>query len=216
MEIWVTMHSHNAIYLGLPAAILAMIFSGGCGAKKGKSYAPELDAAAVAKAAMAQYDTNKDGKISGAELDKAASLKSNLEKIDLDGDKAITADEITARIRLWQTDKWLRCRSMINCTVYRNNKPLANAEVKLAPEKFLGDKLKAAKGTTTFNGGVTLSIPDLAPGDPPGVDPGFYRVEITKSGEKIPAKYNTDTTLGLDSSTDNPAVISGLRFNLNY
>jgi len=27
-----------------------------------------------------------------------------------------------------------------------------------------------------------------------GVAPGFYRVEITKTGENIPAKYNTETS----------------------
>ena len=40
------------------------------------------------------------------------------------------------------------------------------------------------------------SVPVNGPDDVQGVPPGFYRVEITKAGEQIPAKYNTATTLG--------------------
>jgi hypothetical protein len=37
---------------------------------------------------------------------------------------------------------------------------------------------------------------------PHGVRPGFYRVEITKPGEKIPAKYNTEAILGQEVVID--------------
>jgi hypothetical protein len=53
-------------------------------------------------------------------------------------------------------------------------------------------------------------------GDPPGVAPGFYRVEITKPGEIIPAQYNTATTLGQEVSLDNPDVQHGVTFDLKY
>jgi hypothetical protein len=34
--------------------------------------------------------------------------------------------------------------------------------------------------------------------DPKGIPLGFYRIEVTKDGESIPAKYNTETILGID------------------
>jgi hypothetical protein len=39
-------------------------------------------------------------------------------------------------------------------------------------------------------------VPAYADEGNPGVAQGFYRVEITKAGENIPAKYNTATILG--------------------
>ena len=55
------------------------------------------------------------------------------------------------------------------------------------------------------------------PADPTvqGLSPGFYRVEITKDGEKIPAKYNTETTLGAEVAGGSEAR-NGLKFELQY
>jgi hypothetical protein len=231
------MHTRNAILYGLPTAIIVLFFFGGC-SKKPKSYAPEVDPVAAGYAALEQYDDNDDGKISGPELDKAASLKSNLANIDLDNDRAVTADEIADRIRCWQTTKMLRTRTPIHCTVYHNKQFLADAEVKLVPEKFLGDKMKIAKGKTNANGMAILVMENAEPDASPGIGPGFYRVEITKAveetpakrnrkatirkhqdtnaEEEIPAKYNTDTILGLDTTMDNPLIRKGVRFDLDY
>jgi hypothetical protein len=209
------MHSRDAILCGLRMLVLASIFLAGC-SKRPKSYAPEVDATAAGDAAIKQYDADGDGKISGAELVKAASLKSNFKKIDADGDAVLTAAEIAAHIRSWQTTQALRARTLMHCKVYRNKAPLADAEVKLVPEKFLGDKMQIVRGKTTNNGVAFLTVENSAPDDPPGVGPGFYRVEITKAGEDIPPKYNTDTTLGLDTSMDNPLIVKGIRFDLDY
>ena len=48
----------------------------------------------------------------------------------------------------------------------------------------------------------------------PGLSPGFYRVEITKEGDNIPAKYNTATTLGLEIGPmgQDASVITAIRF----
>jgi hypothetical protein len=231
------MHTRNATLYRLPAAIIVSFFLGGC-SKEPKSYAPEIDPVAAGYAALEQYDANDDGKISGPELDKAASLKSNLANIDLDNDRAVTADEIADRIRQWQKTKILQTRTPIHCTVYHNKQFLADAEVKLVPEKFLGDKLKIAKGKTNANGMAVLVMEDAKPDDPPGIGPGFYRVEITKKAdeatakrnrqaatrkhqdtnpdEEIPAKYNTNTILGIDTTMDNPLIRKGVRFDLDY
>jgi hypothetical protein len=38
----------------------------------------------------------------------------------------------------------------------------------------------------------------------PLVQPGIYRVEITHPSVKIPAKYNTETTLGIEITSASP------------
>jgi hypothetical protein len=209
------MHRHYTFCGLFPVMVWGLICLAGC-SKTPKSYAPQIDADAAGKTALEQYDVNGDGKISGPELDRAASLKSNLEKIDTDNDKALTAEEIATRIRFWQSDKLYSSRAPIHLLVYHNRKPLAGAEVKLVPEKFLGDTMKIARGKTEFSGSAILRCAGDGPDDPPGVGPGFYRVEITKPGEPIPAKYNTETVLGIDTTADNPSLAKGIRFHLKY
>jgi hypothetical protein len=205
----------STIYRGLLTTTLAAALASGC-SRHSDNYAPEIRAATAGEEAVKQYDADGDGKIAGVELDKASSLKSNLAAIDADGDKALTADEIAARVRSWRTSKTLARRTPLHCKVYHDKVPLADADVRLVPEKFLGDKMAIVRGKTSRNGVAFLTVEGSAPDDPPGVGPGFYRVEITKAGEEIPAKYNTDTILGLDTSMDNPLLLKGVRFDLEY
>ena len=60
----------------------------------------------------------------------------------------------------------------------------------------MGSAIKEAKGTTDKLGAAVITIESTDPSMRPGVALGFYRVEITKAGENIPAKYNTATVLG--------------------
>lgn len=202
-------------FLGSLTMVMAAVLIAGC-SKRSDRYAPEVSAATAGADAVAQYDTDHDGKIAGDELEKVGSLESNLAAIDADGDKALTADEIAARVRSWQTTGALARRTPLHCKVYHNKVPLADADVKLVPEKFLGDKVAVVRGKTSKNGVAFLTVEGSAPGDPPGVGPGFYRVEITKADDEIPAKYNTETVLGLDTSMDNPLILKGVRFDLDY
>jgi hypothetical protein len=63
---------------------------------------------------------------------------------------------------------------------------------------------------------ASVSAPPRKAGDVPGLSPGFYRVEITKEGENIPAKYNTATTLGLEVGPLDQDVIAAIHFDLEY
>ena len=158
-----------------------------------------------------RYD--KDGKISGAELDKCPALKAAMAQIDTTGEGSITAAKITARIRAWQDSKL--GRMSLSCTVLHNGKPLSDAEVKFVPEKFLGENIKTASGKTDQNGMAMMSVPTTGREDPPGVAPGLYRVEITK-GSEIPAKYNSETTLGQEVALDAQGLREGIKFDLKY
>jgi len=205
---------HRVASGAVVAAVVSLMLSGGCSRAAPRLEPPTIDAASAGAKAIEQYDANKDGKISGAELDKTPALKAAIARIDAGGAGEITADKIAARIKVWQESK--SARMPLSCTVLHNGKPLAGAEVKFVPEAFLGENIKTATGKTDANGVAMLSIPTAGSNDPPGVAPGFYRVEIAKSGENIPAKYNSQTTLGQEAAVDTPENIYGIKFDLRY
>jgi len=193
---------------------LAVLAAAACSNTPDRVYPPGINPNA-GDAAIEQYDANGDGKIAGEELDKAAGIKGAMENIDTNGDGAVTADEIYARIKSWKESKLGRSSQAI--TVTRNDQPLAGATVKMVPEKFLGDEVQPASGTTDEYGVAMLNIPPEA--DPEGIggmQVGLYRIEITKSGEDIPAKYNTETELGVEIAQDAAEAESGIRVDLEY
>jgi hypothetical protein len=192
------------------AVLVSLTVVAGCSVGGRTIRPPSVNAAKAAQAAMEEYDADKDGKISAAELDKCPALKSAAKYLDPKRE-GITADVIQATIRGWQTRGIGRV--VYTCIVLHNDKPLEGATVKFVPEKFLGANFPGAVGTTIVDGGVGMSIPDV---DPRGVAVGFYRVEISKEGENIPAQYNTETTLGV--GIIRPPSSEGMpeTFNLKY
>jgi hypothetical protein len=193
---------------------LGLVLCAGCTGRLARLPMHGIASDAGAKA-IEMYDTNKDGKISGPELDKCPALKASLPRIDLAGDGSVTADKITARINRWKEDKLSELP--VHFTVLRNGSPLVGAEVKLVPEKFLGEDVKAGVGTTDRTGGVVIGVPTSDPGQRPHMAPGFYRVEITKAGDNIPARYNTQTTLGQEIAVDIKEFrMGGIKFDLKY
>jgi hypothetical protein len=202
--------------------VVVLVFLGFLGCEPSKSRVPliNINASAVATKAMQSFDTDKDGKLSGAELDRAPSLKAAMDIMDTDAKKGISAEQISARINKWAEDK----KGLIptNCVVLHNGKPLADVEVKFVPDSFIADYLtQTASGKTSSMGEARISIP-IEPGSdlPPGVPPGFYRVEITKAGENIPACYNAATVLGVEISTDGMLKLAlsqrRIQFDLKY
>lgn len=166
---------------------------------------------------MDMYDTNKDGKIAGPELEKAPGVKAALKVMKTDKDKGATKEQIAERIQKWRDSRI--GRTSLSCMVMRKGQPLVGASVKFVPEKFLEDALKkTATGTTNQTGMAMMTIQN-DPGEedlPPGIPPGMYRVEITKAGDNIPAKYNTATVLGQEVSLDNLDMQLGIKYNLDY
>ena len=178
--------------------------------------APAIDAEAAGRAAIAQYDANRDGKIEGGELDAVPALRSSLKFIDRNHDGAITADEITACIREWQAQKWVGRE--LTCIVTHNKKPLGDADVRFVPEAFLGPWGPLPCTGHTGPDGAAVMGREVPHGDNllPVVPCGFYRVEIIKFGEKIPAKYNTATILGVGVLWNDPTLPPKVRFDLTY
>jgi len=160
---------------------------------------PSVDSIAAGKAAVSQFDTDGDGTIRGDELAKVPSLKHALDRVDANGDGAVSAEEIANRVGQWETMQ--TGRMAVTCMITKDGQPVHGATVKYVPEAFLGSSLQTATGVTDENGLASVSAPTSG-NLPPGVAPGFYRVEITMEGEVIPAKYNTGTTLGREVAVD--------------
>jgi len=167
---------------------------------------PDVDANDAAQAAMEQFDRDADGKLSEAELAASPPLAAAREGYDTNGDGALQAEEIAAGIQSWQqTGVGVRT---VPFTVRLNGRPLAGATVRLVPADFLGDAVKGATGETSPSGSGQFNMaPEDRPKNAPNMplmQPGLYHVEITHPSVKIPAKYNTETTIGIEISSANP------------
>ncbi len=165
--------------------------------------------------AVQQFDADKDGKITGNELDKVPALRRALESYDTNGDGGVSADEIDARVAAWKESELGRRAVMISVT--RNGAPLEGATLKAVPEKFLGEEIQPAEGTTDEWGVVMPSVvaaEDAAAGG--GMQVGLYRVEITKPGDQVPANYNSESELGFEVAQDPSGGEGAIYFDLKY
>jgi hypothetical protein len=177
-----------------------------------------FNASEASSKALQLFDADKDGKIAGPELDACPGLMAALKAMKTDPVRGVNSNQIATRINQWK-DSRVR-RFPLCCSVTHAGQPLANATVKFVPEEFLKDTLlEIAVGITNSTGRATITVPTehLPESPPPGIPPGMYRVEITKEGENIPARYNTATELGQEISIDNLAPLKGtVKFDLNY
>ncbi len=197
---------------GLLLAGLLVTALGGCGGGSPSRVEPLQIAPDAAEKAMELYDADKDGFLDQRELEKVPGLKAALKQVDTNGDGKISADEIKARITSWKESKVGRLG--VHCRVRIHGKPLVGATVTFVPEGFLGGNLRSANGTTDARGRCALR--EVGGEGMAGVSPGFYRVQITKDGQNIPAKYNTETTLGQEVGRDAAGNEGAIKFDLDY
>ncbi len=183
--------------------LFGFLLATGCSYTQPRLAAPKIDSGAP-EAAIAKYDANGDGAISGDELKKDPAIKTSLKRVDKNNDGKVTADEIADRIGVWRNSGLGLTRAV--AYVRKNGLAVAGAEVTLVPEEYLGANMKPAHGTTDSNGACHLS----ASSDPreAGVQLGYYRVQVSKKNtagkETIPARYNTETELGVEIAPDDP------------
>ena len=209
-------------YLYSPITVVSLsllLLTAGCNSGAARITPPGIDASDSAEQAMELYDTNADGVIAGDELEKAHSLRAAMKTIDTNGDGQISESEIADRILSWQASK--AGLTVITCLVKLNGRPLPEATVTFEPEPFLGGEIQTAIGTTNYHGVAMPTIPkEKRPMSdmPPGIQLGFYKVRISKQAngqETIPAKYNSETILAQQVSSDDPAVLGRqIVFNL--
>jgi hypothetical protein len=166
---------------------LGLLGPAGCGGPSGGAV-PEI-APDAPKKAIELYDADKNGYLDARELEKAPGLRAAFAR-----SSKVTEQDIAERITRWKDAKAGRQTFLVKLT--HNRKPLVGATVTLVPESFLGSAIQTATGKTDEMGRTLPTTPAFEAEHNPGVAPGFYRIEITKDGENIPAKYNTATTLG--------------------
>lgn len=196
----------NRIHLGsiLAAAGLAAWCGCSCSRVPSAPERPKLSPADAAQKAMAEYDANGDTFLTLTELEKSPPLLWSMERIDVNQDDMLTATEIAARIESWEKAPVIIVGGHVQFTL--DGQPLAGATVTLEPEKFLGPAYQSETsqtnqfGETSFQGSQEQYS---------GIYLGFYRLRVSKKvggQETIPAKYNTETTLGFEAADDIPGL----------
>ncbi len=197
------------------AALLSAIM--GCSGRLPALKPPKFDPVAAARAAMEQYNSNQDGIIQGAELENSPGISFSLDRIDTNRDGGATEDEIGKMIQ----EKWLDPGDgvmRVKCNVTLNRQPLDGATITFEPEQFLGNLVHPARGETR-GGFATMSVAKehMPHANARGVAPGLYFVRISKTvnGEElIPARYNTETTLGVEVASRASYMPGAVHFNL--
>jgi hypothetical protein len=182
---------------------IALIALAGCPSSPSRLSAPTI-AGDAAAAAIKKCDANGDGAIGGDELNKAPSIKAAVKRIDANNDGKVTADEIDERIAVWKKSGIAITRAV--AWVRQGGRPLADVDVTFIPEDFLGPNLKPVVSKTDTSGAAYLQISGKP--EERGIALGFYRVELSKKGadgkDTIPARYNSETTLGAEITPDDP------------
>jgi hypothetical protein len=189
---------------------IALITLCGCSGRPGDIDPPDVDPVSAAEAAMKQFDKDGDGQLSAVELEASPGLASAATRYDADKNGSLNVEEVTAGISGWAEGEV--GAAAVPFVVQLDGRPLSDAVVKAIPEPFLGDALKPATGTEGY---LAVAPEDRPPNSPnfPLMQPGLYRIEITHPSISIPAKYNTETTLGHEVSKDtigNQAVVWSL------
>lgn len=192
----------SAITLGLAAMVLA-----GCSGKParvvGVGYSGSAGADCVKK-----YDKNGDGGLDDTELKSVDGLARAKSRFDANSDGKITADEIDARIAKWVESKIGLTQFSVGFTY--GNKPLDGATIKLVPEDWLGTEVKPGTGTTDATGraNIVMAQEDLRADEKglPGMRLGVYRVEVTHPSIQLPAKFNTQSEIGVEVANDDPEM----------
>jgi hypothetical protein len=165
---------------------------------------------------MADLDANNDGALEAAELEKCPGLKASLSTIDADRNGKLTQSEIAGRVKTYGASQV--ALFPFKCQVLLDGRPLRDAKVTLVPEKFLGDAIPSAGGTTNREGYAVLSVQELGQKGLAGVRCGIYRVQVSQPApdgkERLPARYNAETTLGQEVAPDVRELEHGVTFRL--
>jgi hypothetical protein len=178
----------------------------GCSRGPSRIKPPDIDPENAADEAIRLYDADKNSSLNGVEIEDCPGMLAELKSYDKDTNGSISRDEIAARI----TD--LRKHGVgltrVNCNVSMNGRGLDKATVQFEPEPYLGQEVKAAQGVTNERGVAQMAIPaEELPADQRdlrAIHYGTYKVRITHPTIKLPARYNTETTLGYESRPGDP------------
>jgi len=179
------------------SGLAAIVVIAGCSRSPARFYPPKYDAKELGDQAVAKLDANGDHLLDAKELAASPALLDDLKKLDKNGDQKLSTEEIGSKVDEWTAGK-VGAVSLV-CSVIRGGGPAANVQVKFVPESYMGDVIKAGTGVTDERG----STPITAEGQKRTgmMQCGYYRVELSSiqnGKETIPAKFNSQTTLGIE------------------
>jgi hypothetical protein len=158
-------------------AAVAIVSAIGCGQPGGTvKTARQLDAEAVAAAALGLYDRNSDGSLDASELAASPGLQAALPRIDADRNKALSSGEIADRFRAYQQQS-----DLVGLVVYvqRDGVPVGGAEVTMAPDPLQGEGLQSYRAVAADSG---EAAPEGESQSIPGIPVGLYTVRIVHNG----------------------------------
>lgn len=190
------------------AGLVLTLLISGCSGGSERVKPPKISVSSATSQALELYDTNHDGKLTQEELIKCPGVLIGLEGYDVNHDKAIDAQEF--RDHLTHLLKNGTGATQLACNVTYQGAPLAGAKIVLEPESYLGNDIQAAEGVTNSYGAADVGMPpDNAPAALKNmklIQYGTFKVRVTHPTIKIPAKYNTETTLGYETIPGQPSV----------
>jgi hypothetical protein len=178
----------------------------GCSGRPSPVRPPDVDADDAAAAAVQELDKSGDGQLSKDEWSASAVMAAVAGHYDKNGDGNLDEQEIVAGLEEWQ--KSAVGARPVPFRISLDGRPLSAATVRLVPAEFLDGAVKPAAGETDDSGAGVLGMAseDMPPNAPkmPLVQPGLYRVEITHATRKVPAKFNTESTIGVEITSTYP------------
>jgi hypothetical protein len=192
----------------LQVGAVLMLLIAGCSGAPARVKPPKINPSSAAAQAMELYDTDHDGKLSQAEAAKCPGVLVAFDRYDANHDKFIDASEFEEHLQ--ELLKHGTGGTALSCNIIYDGHPLADATVVLDPEPYLGTEIQSAEGVTASYGAARVGIAaDRLPAELQRVklvQYGTFKVRVTHPKIKIPAKYNTDTTLGYETIPGDPAA----------
>lgn len=193
------------------AAVVASFV--GCSGTPARISTPRVDASDAANQAIELYDADGDSALDKEELAACPAVLAMMGLYDRDSDGRVSHDELANRLdQLYGQKVGL---TQLSVQVDYRGTSLADAQVVLEPEPYLGAAIEPAQGTTNERGIAMMTIPaDALPDSLRNrkfLQCGTYKVRITHPQIDLPAKYNTETTLGYETQLGNPSVTFDLR-----
>lgn len=192
--------------------LISAIAALGCSNAPDRFEAPSVDVEAASVEAMKLYDANGDGALDKEELVKAPGILARIEAYDLNRNEKVEAAEIKTQLsRLLNRTGG----TQLSALVLYKGRPMQGATIVMEPEPYLGGQIQKAEAVSDGAGVAELAIP---PEYTPEhlrrlktVHYGTFKVRITHPTISLPAKYNSETTLGYETEPGKPTVTFNLQ-----
>lgn len=152
----------------------------GCGSRAPTKGGP-IDAFYYANRVLEAYDTNRDGFVSREEARASPGWTAAFDHTDFSHDGKLAPDELAMQINTYHGSRFAHVPTV--CELRGGGKPVANARIRLTPDKTIADLFQPAEGETDADGNAVMTIVGAAE---PGVFQAVYTVEVTASGSSQP------------------------------